>query len=129
MNAPQKYIVFGPVDTLKRLGPALLDDVNPKYQYQFSNYENEIDILVAVFEEYQRQLNSSTALTVIFELSGKNLKIEMLPTGGRMGFRGSSLSSDQPLPDMVTDFIMDFAKRFGLTVQELRNNKAPEKES
>ncbi|HKJ33790.1 MAG TPA: hypothetical protein VKA34_18305 [Balneolales bacterium] len=129
MNAPQKFLVFGPVDTLKRLGHTLLDDIKPKYQYQFTNYEHELEILVAVFEEYQRQLNSSTALTVIFELSGKNLKIEMLPTGGRMGFRGSSLNAEQPLPDMVTDFIMDFAKRFGLTVQELKNDTTQEKES
>lgn len=129
MNSEQKFIVFGPLDTLKRLGLALVEEEKPKYKYLYSLKEPSVNILVAVFEEYQRQLNSSTALTVIFELSGKSLKIEILPTGGRMGFRGSSLGSERPLNEIVTDFIFDFSKRFGLTVQELKIDSAPESES
>lgn len=129
MNSEQKFIVFGPVDTLKRLGPALIDEEKPKYHYSFSSKEPTIEIQIAVFEEYQRQLNSSTALTVIFELSGKSLKIEMLPTGGRMGFRGSAIDDERPLNEKVSDFIFDFAKRFGLTVQELKIDTSQENDS
>jgi hypothetical protein len=46
------------------------------------------------------------------------LKFELVTTGGRMGFRGSSLSEEQTIEDDVTDYILDFAKRYGLTVQE-----------
>ncbi len=35
-----------------------------------------------------------------------------------MGFRGSSLSEEQTVETNVIDFILDFSKRHGLTLQE-----------
>jgi len=128
MQSARKYIVFGPTETLKRFGSALLDEIKPKYSHQYNSSSSEDLILVSVFEEYQRQLNSSTALTSIFEFSGKSLKINILPTGGRMGFRGSSLDNERPLMDQVTDFIMDYAKRYGLSVQEIEDTSIQETE-
>lgn len=126
MNSAQRLIVFGPSETLKRLGPALIDEVKAKYIYEYKSREEEREILVAVFEEYQRQLNSSTSLTAIFEFTGKSLKIEMLPTGGRMGFRGSSIEEERHLGEIVADFVNDFAKRYGLTVKEIETKPMEE---
>lgn len=123
MNSAQRFIVFGPSDTLKRLGPALTEEVKAKYIYEYVSREEEREILIAVFEEYQRQLNSSTSLTAIFEYTGKSLKIEMLPTGGRMGFRGSSIEEERHLSEIVADFVSDFAKRYGLTVKEIETRQ------
>lgn len=128
MQSARKFIVFGPTETLKRFGPALLDEIKPKYSYEFSPSNGEDHLLVAVFEEYQRQLNSSTALTSIFEFSGKSLKVNILPTGGRMGFRGSSLDNERPLMEQVIDFITDYAKRYGLSVQEIEDTSTQEAE-
>ncbi len=128
MESARKFIVFGPADTLKRFGPSLLEEIKPKYSYQYNPSQNEDALMVFVFEEYQRQLNSSTAMTAVFEFSEKSLKINILPTGGRMGFRGSSLDNERPLMDQVVDFVTDYAKRYGLTVQEVKGTSAQEAE-
>lgn len=127
MNKLRKFVVLGPVDTLKRMGPQLLEDLKPKYVYQFASQEQDFYIITTVFEEYQRLINSSTSLTCIVEYSNKSIKFELMPTGGRMGFRGSASDSQRPLVDAVVDFIFDFAKRYGLTPQELAVTQPEEK--
>jgi hypothetical protein len=127
MNKLRKFVVLGPVDTLKRMGPQLLEDLKPKYVYQFASQEQDFYIITTVFEEYQRLINSSTSLTCVIEYSNKSIKFELMPTGGRMGFRGSASDSQRPLVDAVVDFIFDFAKRYGLTPQELAVAQPEEK--
>lgn len=80
--------------------------------------EIQTDFFIAVYEEYEKQINSSVTLTCIFENTPKLNKIVLKKTGGRMGFRGSSLSEERNVESNVMDFIFDFSKRFGLTVQE-----------
>ncbi|TNE68946.1 hypothetical protein EP331_15135 [bacterium] len=127
MNKLRKFVVLGPVDTLRRMGPQLLEDLKPKYVYQYASQENDFYIVTTVFEEYQRLINSSTSLTCVIEYSNKSIKFELMPTGGRMGFRGSASDSQRPLVDAVVDFIFDFAKRYGLTPQELAVAQPEEK--
>lgn len=98
--------------------PSLLEDIQPKYIYEYEGTEDSNKVQVAVYEEYEKKINSSLTLTCIIENSSKQLKFELVTTGGRMGFRGSSLSEEQTIEDDVTDYILDFAKRYGLTVQE-----------
>lgn len=119
MNKLRKYVVLGPVDTVKRMGNQLIEDLKPRYVYQFHVPEADAYSYVCVFEQYQRLTNSSTSLTCIAEFSNKSIKFELMPTGGRMGFRGSTTPSDKTLSDTVIDFIFDFAKRYGLTPQEI----------
>jgi hypothetical protein len=127
MNTTRKFIIFGPFDTLKRMGPELIAELKPKYQYEYHSTEIETDIYVVVFEEYQRQINSSTSLTGIIEASNKMLKVQMMATGGRMGFRGSSWGAERPLIDMLTESVKDFSKRYGLTIQELKDEPTDDK--
>lgn len=115
----RKYVIFGPADTLKRIGTGLVEELKPKYSYEFQHEDNETLIIVAVFEEYQRHINSSTSLTCIYEFSNRSVKYELMPTGGRMGFRGSSMDVERTIVASVIDYITDFSKRFGLTLQEV----------
>lgn len=115
----RKYVIFGPADTLKRIGTGLIEELNPKFSYEFQHEDDETLIIVTVFEEYQREINSSTSLTCIYEYSNRSVKYELMPTGGRMGFRGSSQDERMALVNQVVDYITDFSKRFGLTLQEV----------
>jgi len=118
MNSHTKYLVFGPPKTLRRMAPKLFSSLDTKFLYEYKSDESSDEIYVAVFEEYEKQINSSVTLTVVFECTPKQNTIHLKKTGGRMGFRGSSLSEEKTVEDDVIDFIMDFTKRFGLTMQE-----------
>jgi hypothetical protein len=118
MNSHTTYLVFGPSATLKRMSTKMFTEYPPKFLHSrnFESLQTNMD--VAVYEEYEKQINSSITLTCIFETTPQHNKIVLKKTGGRMGFRGSSLTEQQKIEESVMDFIFDFAKRYGLTVQE-----------
>ena len=119
MSTVSKYLVFGPADTLRRMPGQLFNTIEPKYLYEYKSSESKDEVHVAVYEEYEKQINSSVTLTCIIEYTGKQTRFELKKTGGRMGFRGSTLDEEKrTIDDEVTDFILDFSKRFGLTVQQ-----------
>lgn len=118
MNSHTTYLIYGPAATLKRMSSKLFADLEPKFLYS-KNFDGiDDEFYIAVYEEYEKQINSSVTLTCILECSSKLNKVVLKKTGGRMGFRGSSLSEDRNVETNVIDFIFDFAKRYGLTVQE-----------
>ncbi|MDZ7716056.1 MAG: hypothetical protein U5J95_07575 [Balneolaceae bacterium] len=128
MKSVSKYVIYGPSSTLRSMPSKLFESQEPKYLYKYESSESGDSVDVAVYEEYEKQINSSVTLTCIIEFTGKQSRIELKKTGGRMGFRGSSLDEEKrTIDDEVTDFILDFCKRFGLTVQEVQEQK-PEKE-
>jgi hypothetical protein len=107
----------------------LFSSIEPKYLYKYESPDTKDEVHVAVYEEYEKQINSSVTLTCIIEFTGKQNRFELQKTGGRMGFRGSSLDEEKrTIDDEVTDFILDFSKRFGLTVQQ-EQEEAEENES
>ena len=125
-----KYLVFGPSDTLKRMPTQLFNEIEPKHMYKYESPDHDDLVYVAVYEEYEKQINASVTLTCIIECRGKQNRFELKKTGGRMGFRGSSLDEEKrTIDDEVTDFILDFAKRFGLSVQELKDQQAEQEET
>lgn len=126
MSSVTKYLVFGPNETLKRLAPKLLEDFSPKYQYIYKSSSHNDQVAVAVYEEYEKRLNATITLTVVIESTDHKLRIELKRAGGRMGFRGSSLSEDRSVDTEITDFIMDYSKRYGLSLQEVPDE--PKKE-
>lgn len=119
-------MVYGPAGTLRRMAPSLLSDIKPKYLYKYNSSDEQDQIYVAVYEEYEKQINSSITLTCVIECTGKQIRFDLTTTGGRMGFRGSSLDDAKSIEDDVTDYILDFGKRFGLSVKEV--NPEEEKE-
>lgn len=130
MATVSKYLVFGPADTLRRMPSQLFNSIEPKYLYKYESADTKDEVHVAVYEEYEKQINSSVTLTCIIEFTGKQNRFELKKTGGRMGFRGSSLDEEKrTIDDEVTDFILDFSKRFGLTVQQEKEQQAEDSES
>ena len=96
----------------------MLQTQEPKFLYEYQSAANTDRIIVMVFEEYEKQINSSVTLTVVFEKKENQNIILMKKTGGRMGFRGSSLSEEKTVEHDVVEFIFDYTKRYGLTLQE-----------
>lgn len=118
MNSHTTYLVFGPSATLKRMSTKMFTEYPPKFLHSrnFESLQTNMD--VAVYEEYEKQINSSITLTCIFETTLSTTKSSWKKPASAMGFRGSSLTEQQKIEESVMDFIFDFAKRYGLTVQE-----------
>ena len=128
MNSHTTYIIFGPSASLKRMSAKLFAEFEPKFLHTRTFDAVKTEMAVAVYEEYEKQINSSVTLTCIFESAPQHNKIVLKKTGGRMGFRGSSLSEEQNIEAGVNHFIFDFCKRYGLTVQEERVSDQKEDE-
>lgn len=122
MSAIRKFIVFGPSDTLKRMAKVIHDGTNPQYTFTSNSTDQSKSVSIFVYEEHQKLLNSSISVTLIIETSNHSVKAEIVTTGGRMGFSGSLPNEENSLSDTVTDQIVDFAKRFGLTIQGVVDN-------
>jgi len=128
MNLHTTYLIFGPSASLKRMAEKLFKEHPPKFLHNRVFDSQQTKFNVAVYEEYEKQINSSITLTVIFESTLQQNKILLKKTGGRMGFRGSSISDQQSVEESVMDFIFDYSKRFGLTVQEEQVSDVKEEE-
>ncbi len=128
MSTVTKYLVYGPNDTLRRIPTKLLDSIEPKYLYKYNSPANKDEIYVAVYEQFEKQINATITLTCVMECNADHTRIELKKAGGRMGFRGSSLSEEKNIESDVVDFIMDFSKRFGLSLQEEVEKQSSEEE-
>lgn len=106
----------------------MFSEYEPKFLHTRTFDAVNTNMAVAVYEEYEKQINSSITLTCIFESAPQHNKIVLKKTGGRMGFRGSSLSDDKNVEANIMNFIFDYCKRYGLTVQEERVSDQKEEE-
>ena len=104
MSSVTKYLVYGPQSTLRRMTPKLFESVEPKYLYQYNSPENNDEVYVAVYEQYEKQINATITLTCVIECTAKQNRVELKKAGGRMGFRGSSLCC---LPHLINLFSRD----------------------
>jgi hypothetical protein len=121
MDSLKKFTMYGPKETLKLLGQQLKSETKPQYSFSYKKKDNPDEIYVFIFEEHQKLINSSTTVTLIIKVSNDTAEIDFIITGGRMGFRGSAYSSDNIEPliqETVNDFLIDFSRRHGLTMQE-----------
>lgn len=118
MSSHTTFFIFGPNATLRLMPEKMFQEHQPKFIYKHPVAENNDALYVAVYEEYEKQINSSVTLTLIMETSARHNKIILKKTGGRMGFRGSSLTDEPNVEANIISFIVDYGKRFGLTVQE-----------
>ncbi len=128
MSTVTKYLVYGPNDTLRRLPLKLFEEHEPKYLYKYNASEGNDQVFVAVYEQFEKQINATITVTCIIECTNSRDRIEMKKAGGRMGFRGSSLTEERNVESDLVDFIMDFSKRFGLSLQEEVEEKSTEEE-
>ena len=129
MSTLTKYLVYGPNNSLRRMAPKLFEAIEPKYLYKYDSTANKDEVYIAVFEQYEKQINATVTLVCIIEFSEKQNRVELKKAGGRMGFRGSSLTEEKSIESDVIDFIMDYSKRFGLSLQEEVEESEKEEEN
>lgn len=122
MSVVRKFVIYGPSETLKRMNQIVIEGTSPHFTYGTARDGTNCYVDVCIFEEHQKLLNSSTSVTLIMDYTGKSVHVTAISTGGRMGFRGSAPSEEQSIFDVVTDFVIDYSKRFGLTMQEVSQN-------
>lgn len=118
MSSFRKFIVFGPSDTLQRMPSVLGSSSKPSHVYRYETSDAEEAVSVLVYDEKPKMHQPNMSVTVILEYSARSLKIDVVSTGGRVAFR-SALMEEVPLNEVVTDHILDYTKRLGLTIQEV----------
>lgn len=128
MSTLTKYYAYGPRETLRRMPGKLFEAYEPKYLYAYNSPANSDEIYVALYEQYEKQINATVSLVCVIESTDKKNRIEIKKSGGRMGFRGSSLSEEKKIESDVVDFIMDYSKRYGLSLQEEVEQPSEEEE-
>lgn len=128
MHTAESYVIFGPGVTLNKFIPTLSDEISPKFLYKYESQQTGDSVFVFVFEEQKKVTNESQCLTLVVESSEKSIKLALMPSGGRTGFRGGSSDGEPPIYDRVKDFILDFTKRFGLTIQEIKEEEVSQEQ-
>lgn len=118
MSTTKTYTIFGPSETLQKLGKMLNEETKPKFLYSYNSSDSQDQIYVGVYEEHHILLNTNICLTCILEYSKKSTKVVLLSTGGKTGFSGGYTDDDPSIVTKVTEFILDFTRRYGLTIQE-----------
>jgi hypothetical protein len=126
MSTVRKFMIYGPQESLVRMSQYILDNTNPQYTFLSKGNVSGNTVYVLVYEEHQKLMNSSLSVTLILECLGTSVRAETVTTGGRMGFRGSVPTDEISLSEQVTDSILDFSKRFGLTIQEVVDKQNPD---
>ncbi len=128
MQTAESYVILGPSVTLHKFLPSITDETSPKYLYRYESEQTGDSVHVFVFEEQKKVTNESHCLTLVVESSDKSIKVELMPSGGRTGFRGGSADGEPPVYDQVKDFILDFTNRFGLTIQDNKQEEVSNEE-
>lgn len=128
MQQAESYVILGPKESLSRLIPTLADETSPKYYYKYHSEESGDYLVVAVYEEQKKVTNESQTLTLVVEQTEKAVKTTLMPSGGRTGFRGGSSDGEPPVYDVVKDFILEYTERYGLTIQELKQEEEESQE-
>ena len=121
MDSVRKFVIYGPADTLRLFADHLSEKTKPQYEFAHQVSQTGDTVSVFIYEEHRKLINSSTTVAVIIRKLSDKIEIEFVVTGGRMGFRGSSATSDNIEPliqDVVYGYIVEFSVRFGLTIQE-----------
>jgi hypothetical protein len=124
MSTIRKFMVFGPMESLERMSQTFLEGTTPQYTFRSVQPETSHRVDVMVYEEHHKLKNSSLSVTLIMECTGRAVKVDIVTTGGKMGFRGSNPEGDDPINESITDMVLDYAKRFGLTIQEVNERAA-----
>ncbi len=112
-----KFEVFGPASTLQRMGSAL-QEKTPHIHYFTREVSDQQRIWVFLYEDQLTSVQSSRCVTCIVSEEDSAVYMEIADIGKQDGFRGSQERDDQPVYEQIMDFILDFSKQFGLTVQK-----------
>ncbi len=118
--------IFGPVSTLKRI-PEVMYEQTPHSHYFRRDISEGQSIRVFIYEDNNTAVHCSRCVTCIVSEDPSAIRMEIADVGKQSGFRGSQEPDEQPVYEQLMDFILDFSKQYGLTVQE-RTPELEEKE-
>ena len=81
---------------------------------------DEHKVWVFIYEDSNTAVQSSRCVTCILSEHTAFLSLEIADVGKQSGFRGSQGLDDQPVYDQILEFILDYSKQYGLTVQNTK---------
>lgn len=117
MSTVTKYLLYGPKDVLKRLPGQLLQAHPPKFSFRHHSTTGDDQVYVYLYEEYEKQTHTTVSLVCVAEYTPSHARVHLKKAGGRMGFKGSSLREEKTIESGVIEYIIDFATRYGLSLQ------------
>lgn len=112
-----KFEVFGPTPTLQRMGDSIFKET-PHIHCFTREISDSQKIWVFIYEDENTAVQSSRCVTCILSQNTSSNYFEVADVGKQSGFRGSQSLDDQPVYDQLVDFILDYSKQYGLTVQK-----------
>ncbi|MBP3191998.1 hypothetical protein [Natronogracilivirga saccharolytica] len=116
-----RFEVYGPQKYLLRMGEVMFRET-PHVHYFSREVENNQHVRVYIYEDQNTGVQSSRCVTCILSELSASLHFEIADVGRQSGFRGSQGLEDQPMYDQIIDFILDFSKKYGLTVQNRKES-------
>ena len=111
--------MYGPADTIQKLNDHVAVAMKPIYRYGYRSPDQEETITIFIYEEFHKLHNISQCVTLIMEASTISAKIDIITTGGQIGFSHSGFTDEMNISEQITEFILDYTKRYGLTIQEV----------
>ncbi|MDI6400607.1 hypothetical protein QLX67_01275 [Balneolaceae bacterium ANBcel3] len=109
--------VFGPSSTLQRMGETMQKETPHVHFYKQSTGEGQ-NIWVFLYEDDNTAVQSSRCVACILSENSHSVSLELADIGKQNGFRGTQGLEEEPVFDQLLDFILDFSKQYGLTVQK-----------
>ncbi|MDG5768191.1 hypothetical protein QA596_12055 [Balneolales bacterium ANBcel1] len=116
MATVSQFQIYGPGKTLKSMGAAMQKET-PHVHYFTRSIDEQQSIWVFLYEDQNTAVQSSRCVTCILSEYPDSLSLEIADIGRQSGFRGSQGLNEEPVYDQLIDFILDYSKQFGLTVQ------------
>ncbi len=113
--------IYGPSTTLRRVGEVMFNDT-PHIHYFSREVAEHQNVRVFIYEDQNTAVHSARCVTCILSEFPSKVCLEIADVGKQSGFRGSQEPDEQPVYEQILDFILDFSKQYGLTVQ----NRSPE---
>lgn len=111
----KRFEIQGPFDALKKLPKNLVQQSKPIHMKVYGKTEG-IGVVVALYEEFQKPNNISLSVCLTIEMVGNAMMVEVIETGGKQGFSGNYLSEYKTIFDTLTDYIVEYGKRHGLSL-------------
>lgn len=108
--------IFGPVSALHRLS-SVMHKETPHIHFFTRPVGDDQNVSVFLYEDLNTAVQSSRCVTCIVSENPNSLDLEIADIGRQSGFRGSQGMNDEPMYDQVVEFILDYGRQFGLTVQ------------
>ncbi len=119
--------IFGPATTLKSIGKTLLEQTPHVHHYKRKITEDQ-HVWVYLYEDTNTAVHCARCVTCILSEYPSSLVLEIADVGKQSGFRGSQEPDEQPVYEQLLDFILDYSKQYGLTVQN-RTRELEEKDA